>query len=262
MIALRISCGLVLALAGCNPSSPSCDAGDGGDCGVLPPPADAGTPDGGPADAGPPVLTVGTSGIYVTDMPVSPERSVEGDVLVQLGEEIAVGATVRINGVTLPPSSLGEGFFDVGPETGLVAGSHAVMVASLTVGGTLHEAQVEFDCPQTTLTSPAAGTFFRSGDTAHMTWTPPLEHESVFGPVAGIYACFTQPTGSEVSRIGHGDWFLDLSAGASSADVPIDTDCARYVLELRVAGEATLGTHNSLGLCYTQVRVQAVGPAP
>jgi hypothetical protein len=213
-----------------------------------------------PLDAGPPVLTVGTAGIYVTPMPVSSERSVEGDVLVQYGEAIAIGATVRINGVTLPPSALGEGFFDVGPETGLAMGSHVVMTATLVDAEGTHEAMVEFDCPQTTITAPAAGAFFRAGDTATMTWTPPIEFESVFGPAAGIYACFSRPTGDEVTMIGHGDWFIDLTEGQSNVDVPITADCARYVLEVRVVGDTAVN-HGSVGMCYSQPRIVAVGPS-
>jgi hypothetical protein len=257
-----------LSTAACSSNVSGSDAGSEGDtCTAL---FDVG-PDGGGCEGGggispgvdasaePPTLTISTMGIFVTDEPQGTEQPVDGSILVQYGDELRSDATVKVNGSRIP--YLDE-IFDVGAGGLTGIGSRSKITIEAEIMGPNQEpitASVSFDCPEeVVITSPAGGSAITGSQPLDVAWSGALTDTGMFGPVVGLYACFVKATGPETTQLGHGDWFVKLKPGQTNAQIPIDGDCERYLLEVRAAG-AFVVNGSSGGACYLARRLWLVG---
>ncbi|MBI5544381.1 MAG: hypothetical protein HY901_10855, partial [Deltaproteobacteria bacterium] len=208
-------------------------------------------------------LEVLTEGLYVTDVPVLSEKPIEGDILVHLEDKPRDDAVVKINGTVIPHAApvagiARPGMYDVGAAGLTGIGAKTKVTLEARVGG--KTSTVSFTCPpEVAITSPAANSGARQGDNLAVTWTGTLEAKTQFGPVVGVYACFTEATGNTVTALGHGSDFIHLVPGDTSATVPVKSVCARYLLELRAVGAQEFSA-GSGGVCYLQRRIWLKGP--
>lgn len=256
---------LACVSGGCNPSDDNntdvADAcsGDGElDCLGTNPGNDAAIAE----EAGDKRLSVSTLGIILTDKPLEPEMAISGTVMIDVDGEPAADGKLEVNGLPWPGTG-GSFELDTGPTPGFGPGETIELVATATVDGAEQTTSLTIQCPSAVdVTSPAENSLIASGQTLSVEWSGTLTDKGnplYAAPIVGFYACLVNPTGNEATMLGHGDWFVELAPGQSSATVPVTSDCARYLMEIRAAGPMAFSGHN-LGYCFIQRRVWLKGP--
>jgi hypothetical protein len=208
--------------------------------------------------------SIGATPIFVTDIPTALDQPVSGHILVTRNEEEVTDAHVTINGVDVPHWS--GGLYDVGASGLADLGPGSNITIEVTPKDAAEPLTLSFSCPPPIeFSSPPENSLVNPDQDLSVSWSPGIPYDALRiagGPILGIFACYTQATGSEVSAAGHGADFISLEVGQTSQSLPVD-HCRRYLLELQYPGEQVTKDEDGdflFGYCTVRNRMWLQGP--
>ncbi len=184
-------------------------------------------------------LSIGLTPLFVNDLPTSGEKHVSGTISVSKGSEGVTDATVTLNGTPIPHWT--EGLYDVEAADIQGLGPDSTVTVVVTTADPQETKTLHVTCPPALeFVTPAENSLIGPNDSLTVNWAPGIPYDHAMriagGAMIGQFACYTQAEGSEVTSLGHGDWFVSLTAGQTSQAIEVD-DCRRYLIELQYPGE-------------------------